>query len=103
MKSGNNSLWTKLLFAFSLFTAISPIDALPDLIPILGQVDDVIAIPLMIALGLKMLYTRRQQKQNDERGSRRGGSDNGEHRGFEHAKYAGEDLGGDSFYNPGKR
>ena len=99
MKSVHNSLGTKLLFAFSLITAISPIDALPDLIPILGQIDDVIAIPLMIALGVKMLYARRQQKQNDERG----GSSDGQHRGFENAKYAGEDLGGDSFYNPGKR
>ncbi len=95
MKSGNNSFWTKLMFVLSLFTAVSPIDALPDIIPILGQIDDAIAIPLMILLGVKMLYGRRQRRNNVQEESH-----HQEHRGFENAKYAGEDLGGESFNNP---
>jgi uncharacterized membrane protein YkvA (DUF1232 family) len=35
--------------------AFSPIDLIPDQIPILGYVDDLILIPLDIALALKMI------------------------------------------------
>lgn len=48
----------------SLITAVvygaSPIDLLPDLIPILGLVDDVIAVPLLILFAI-ILYRRRQR------------------------------------------
>jgi len=35
--------------------AFSPIDLIPDFIPVLGYVDDVILIPLGVALALKMI------------------------------------------------
>ena len=35
--------------------ALSPIDLIPDLIPILGYVDDVILLPLGIALAVRMI------------------------------------------------
>lgn len=101
MKSGNNSFWTKALFVVSLFTAVSPIDAIPDLIPFLGQIDDAIAIPLLIVLGVKMILSRRQRNASEGRGwwqSEQQSDDR--YRGFEEAKYAGEDQGGESFYNP---
>jgi len=35
--------------------AFSPIDLVPDFIPILGYLDDIILVPLGIALALKMI------------------------------------------------
>jgi uncharacterized membrane protein YkvA (DUF1232 family) len=35
--------------------AVSPIDLIPDFIPVLGQLDDVIIVPLGIALAVRMV------------------------------------------------
>ena len=34
---------------------LSPIDLIPDFIPVLGHLDDVLVIPLLVGLGLKMI------------------------------------------------
>ena len=78
MNQGKTSIWTKLLFALSVFTSLSPIDA--------------IAIPLAIGLGIRILYNRRKRKTAEQAASSQ------DHYGFENAKYAGEDFGGESHY-----
>jgi uncharacterized membrane protein YkvA (DUF1232 family) len=48
--------WYAKLFAASVVAyAFSPIDLIPDFIPILGYLDDLILIPLGIALAVKMI------------------------------------------------
>lgn len=47
--------YAKALCACLIAYALSPLDLIPDFIPILGQVDDVIIVPLGIALGMRMI------------------------------------------------
>jgi uncharacterized membrane protein YkvA (DUF1232 family) len=48
--------WYAKLFALCVVAyAFSPIDLIPDFIPILGYVDDLIVVPLGIALALRMI------------------------------------------------
>ena len=52
---------------------LSPIDLIPDFIPILGLLDDLIIVPLLIALSIKLLPAdvladaRALQEQNPSR------------------------------------
>jgi uncharacterized membrane protein YkvA (DUF1232 family) len=47
--------YAKLLAAFVVAHTLSPIDLIPDFIPILGYVDDLIITPLGLALVLRMI------------------------------------------------
>ena len=48
--------WTaKALAAVVVAYALSPIDLIPDFVPVLGYLDDVILLPLLIWLALRLL------------------------------------------------
>ena len=47
--------YAKLFGALVVAYALSPIDLIPDFIPVLGYLDDLILIPLGIALTVKMI------------------------------------------------
>jgi uncharacterized membrane protein YkvA (DUF1232 family) len=48
--------WYARLFAvFVVGYALSPIDLVPDFVPVLGYLDDLILVPLGLALALKMI------------------------------------------------
>ena len=47
-------LWAAVVVAY----AFSPIDLIPDPIPVLGYLDDLVLVPLGIALALKMIPDR---------------------------------------------
>jgi uncharacterized membrane protein YkvA (DUF1232 family) len=47
--------YAKALGGFVLAYALSPIDLIPDFIPVLGYLDDVILLPVLIWLTIRML------------------------------------------------
>jgi uncharacterized membrane protein YkvA (DUF1232 family) len=48
-------LHAKIFAALVVAYAFSPIDLIPDFMPILGYLDDLVLIPLGVALALKMI------------------------------------------------
>ena len=48
-------LLPKILIFIALGYALSPVDLIPDFIPVLGYLDDLIIVPSLIALSLKFI------------------------------------------------
>ena len=48
----------RLLVAFIVGYALSPIDLIPDFIPVFGYLDELILLPLLLALALRMIPHR---------------------------------------------
>jgi len=55
MKHKETPLYIKVLAAVIVGYALSPIDLIPDFIPVLGYLDDVILLPLCIYLLIKII------------------------------------------------
>ena len=45
----------KLIIGLTLLYALSPVDLIPDFIPVLGYLDDLLILPLLITLAVKMI------------------------------------------------
>ncbi|MEO5788587.1 DUF1232 domain-containing protein [Gelidibacter sp.] len=48
-------LIAKLLIGLTVGYLLSPIDLIPDLIPILGLLDDLIIVPILISISIKLI------------------------------------------------
>jgi len=57
LKDKETPLVAKILAAVTVGYALSPIDLIPDFIPVLGYLDDVIILPALIALTIKLIPT----------------------------------------------
>ena len=44
----------KFLLALAIFYAISPLDLIPDFIPVIGFLDDIIIVPGLVLLALRL-------------------------------------------------
>ena len=51
----NTPWYAKLFIAGIVAYALSPIDLIPDFIPVLGFLDDIVLLPLGVTLALKMI------------------------------------------------
>jgi uncharacterized membrane protein YkvA (DUF1232 family) len=70
--------YAKLLLVAIVAYAVSPIDLIPDFVPVVGLLDDLVLLPLAIALALRMIPTSviaecRGQAEMNETDARRVG------------------------------
>lgn len=54
-RASETPIGAKLLAAAVAAYAFSPIDLIPDFIPVLGMLDDIVIVPLGIALALRLM------------------------------------------------
>lgn len=55
LKEKNTPLIAKIIAGVTVGYALSPIDLIPDFIPVLGYLDDVILLPALVALTIKLI------------------------------------------------
>jgi uncharacterized membrane protein YkvA (DUF1232 family) len=60
-----NSKYRWLIIAGTLLYLFSPIDILPDVIPLLGQIDDTVVLGLLVAEISSLLMDRLKAQKND--------------------------------------
>lgn len=55
LKAKETPMKAKVLAGIAIIYALSPIDIIPDFIPVLGYLDDVIILPSLIALTVRLI------------------------------------------------
>ncbi|ADQ03892.1 protein of unknown function DUF1232 [Caldicellulosiruptor owensensis OL] len=55
MKRRDTPLLAKIFALITIAYALSPIDFVPDFIPILGYLDDIIILPLLVTITIKLI------------------------------------------------
>lgn len=55
LKDRRIPLFSKILLGIAIAYALSPIDIIPDFIPALGYLDDLILVSLLVVLALKII------------------------------------------------
>ena len=55
LKDRETPLLAKITAAVTVAYALSPIDLIPDFIPVLGYLDDVLLLPALIALTIRLI------------------------------------------------
>ena len=55
MRHAETPLQSKILLGIALGYAISPIGLIPDFIPVIGYVDDIIIVPVLMVLAVRMV------------------------------------------------
>lgn len=55
LKDKDTPIIAKIFASITVVYALSPIDLIPDFIPILGYLDDVILLPMLVAVTIKLI------------------------------------------------
>jgi len=65
-RNAQRRVYCVFLVGFGIVYAIAPIDIIPDVLPILGQIDDVMIAIFGIGLGISSLLDDLQRKKADQ-------------------------------------
>ena len=55
MKRSDTPLYAKVACGLCVYYALSPLDIIPDFVPVLGAVDDMIIMPFLLWLAIKLM------------------------------------------------
>ena len=68
-------LYLKIATLFAAFYLVNPLDIIPDVIPVIGWVDDLVLVPLMVSWIVSRLPVpvRADHRERNDRGPRRDG------------------------------
>lgn len=55
LRKRETPLSAKILAAVTVFYALSPIDIIPDFIPVIGLLDDIILLPVLVSITIKLI------------------------------------------------
>ena len=55
LKDGRTPMIAKIFAGITVAYALSPVDLIPDFIPVLGYLDDVILLPVLVALTVRFI------------------------------------------------
>ena len=66
LKAKETPWYAKVVAAVTVAYALSPLDLIPDFVPVLGYLDDVILLPLLVALTVKFIPKETFQKYREE-------------------------------------
>lgn len=66
LKHPRVSGWAKAIAFVAVAYALSPIDLIPDFIPVLGYLDDLIIVPVLVWLALKLIPTDLMNQARDQ-------------------------------------
>lgn len=69
LKDDETPIPAKIFAGITVAYALSPIDLIPDFIPILGYLDDVILLPMLVALTIKFIpknVLERARKESED-------------------------------------
>lgn len=55
MKKKETPVIAKLIAGVTIAYALSPIDLIPDFIPVLGYIDDILLLPVLVALTIRLI------------------------------------------------
>lgn len=66
VKSEKTPWYAKLVGGTTIMYALSPIDLIPDFIPVIGYLDDLIILPLLITLTIKLIPKKLWQEFEEE-------------------------------------
>ncbi len=66
LKDKETPKFAKILAGITVAYALSPIDLIPDFIPVLGYLDDVILLPVLVALTIKFIPKDIIKKKREE-------------------------------------
>ena len=63
LKDSDTPMIAKVFAAITVAYALSPVDFIPDFIPVLGYLDDVILLPMLVALTVKFIPSEVLEKK----------------------------------------